>query len=70
MAAVPGVFDPRVDPSELVLLVVDARSRVGQVLAPAFTIRGSRTWRIVGQVIDLPLHDDSEGRSQGPALPG
>ncbi|MFH0981301.1 MAG: hypothetical protein V2A79_07170, partial [Planctomycetota bacterium] len=42
----------------------------GQVLAPAFTIRGSRTWRVVGQVIDLPLHDDGEGRSQGPALPG
>jgi len=42
----------------------------GQALAPAFTIRGSCTWPVVGQVTDLPLHDDGEGRSQGPALPG
>ena len=40
-----------------------------QVFAPAFTIRGSRTWRVVGLVSDLPLHDDGEGRSQGPVLP-
>jgi hypothetical protein len=31
------------------------------VLAPAFTIRGSRTWRVVGLVSDLRLHDDGEG---------
>lgn len=33
------------------------------MLAPAFTTRGARKWRVVGQVIDLPLHDDAEGRS-------
>jgi hypothetical protein len=43
---------------------------VGQVLAPAFAIRDSGMWRVGGQVIDLPLHGDGEGRSQGPALPG
>jgi len=41
-----------------------------QVLAPAFAIRGARRWRLVGQVIDLPMHNDGEGRFQGPALPG
>jgi len=51
--------------------VAFSRARpVGQLLAPAFTIPGSRTWRVVGAVIDLPLHDDGEGGFQGPALPG
>jgi len=43
---------------------------VGHVLAPAFTIRGSRTWRMVGLVSDLPLHDHGEGTGQGPGVPG
>lgn len=38
-----------------------------QVLAPVLTIPGSRTWRVVGLVSDLPLHDDGEGRFQGSA---
>jgi len=37
------------------------------VLAPVFIIHGLRTCRVVGQVIDLPLHDDGEGGSQGRA---
>jgi len=49
---------------------ISVRSPVGQVLAPAFTLRGLRTWGVVGQVIDLPLYDDGEGRSQRSAQPG
>lgn len=40
------------------------------MLALAFTIDGLGAWRVMGQVIDQPLHVDGEGKSQGPALPG